>query len=266
MAGVSSEAVAWAFKQTVKPSGAKFTLVALCECANYKTGRITPSIAHLVEITGQNRKTIITHIDQLERAGFIRDTGERSGKTKQIKVYNVEIETVPKAEQSQKRNSSDNDGKQSQNRDTEPSWEPSGNGLSDDKPTRAYRAKGWPEIPGWMPAEAWNGYIAMRKKNRKFPTDRAVKLMIGQLERWLAQGYDLAEILDNSTLGDWTGLFEPKAKPNGRQPQPTGHRNPVAAALDKRIGLVEPAGAPERRAVGGGGGDQPRALAGPARL
>lgn len=88
---MSSEALAWAFKQDVKPSGAKFTLVALCECANYKTGRITPSIAHLVEITGQNRKSIIAHLAQLEAQGFIRDTGERTGLTKQIKVYQAEV-------------------------------------------------------------------------------------------------------------------------------------------------------------------------------
>jgi len=94
---VSSEALAWAFKQSVKPSGAKFTLIALCECANYKTGRITPSIAHLVEITGQNRKSIIAHIDQLEAQGFIRFTGERTGRTGQIKVYEAAIEAGAQA-------------------------------------------------------------------------------------------------------------------------------------------------------------------------
>lgn len=122
---MSSEALAWAMKQFVRPSGVKFTLVALCECANYKTGRITPSIAHLVEITGQNRKTIIAHIAQLEAQGYIADTGERTGQTKQIKVYSAAIGTVPNSEQFQKRNSSNSDREQSQNRDTEPSLEPS---------------------------------------------------------------------------------------------------------------------------------------------
>lgn len=84
---MSSEAVAWAFKLDVKPSSVKFTLVALCECANFKTGRITPSIAHLCEITGQDRKTVIANVAELERRGIIQDTGERCGATKQIKVY-----------------------------------------------------------------------------------------------------------------------------------------------------------------------------------
>lgn len=84
---MSSEALAWAFKVNVKPSALKFTLVALCECANYKTGHIYPSIAHLEEITGQDRKTLIANIAKLELLGLIVDTGERAGKTGQIKVY-----------------------------------------------------------------------------------------------------------------------------------------------------------------------------------
>lgn len=171
---MSSEALAWAFKQDVKPSGAKFTLVALCECANYKTGRITPSIAHLVEITGQNRKSIIAHIDLLERAGFITDTGERVGQTKQIKVYQPHLGTVPQTEPSLNRNSSDNGVKQSQKRDTEPSWEPSHptDGINTtreepvqhvldwrkheaDKATAAKKASPKPHIipVGWKPAQ-----------------------------------------------------------------------------------------------------------------
>ena len=122
---MSSEALAWAFRQDIKPSGLKFTLVAMCECANYRTGRITPSIAYLSEITGQDRKTVIANTAELEKRGYITDTGERTGRTNQVKVYSAGIGTVPKTEPSQKRNSSVSGRKQSQKRDTEPSLEPS---------------------------------------------------------------------------------------------------------------------------------------------
>lgn len=238
---MSSEALSWAFKQTVKPSGAKFTLVAMCECANYKTGRITPSIAHLEEITGQNRKTIIAHIAQLEAQGFIRDTGERTGRTKQIKVYAAGVETVPKAEPSQERNSSENDAKQSQNRDTEPSWEPS-DALSNDKAIRAFRRKDWPDIPAWVPVDPWNGYMAMRRDKRKLPTARAVGIMIGKLERWRAQGHDPGAILDTSTEQSWTGIWEPQR--NDRKPSDDDQiRNPYArVAARQAAGAGQPSG------------------------
>lgn len=122
---MSSEALAWAFKQDVKPSSVKFVLVALCECAHYRTGLIHPSIDHICEITGLNRKTAIAAVAELERLSLLTDTGERVGRTRQIKVYRAEIGTVPESEQFQKRNSSTFTRKQSQKRDTEPSREPS---------------------------------------------------------------------------------------------------------------------------------------------
>jgi hypothetical protein len=122
---MSSEALAWAFKSDVKPSSVKFTLVALCECANYQTGKIFPSIRHLCQITGQDRKTVISNIGKLVSEGWIDETGERVGKTGQIKVYQANIGTVPKVEQSQERNGSAFSLKESQKRDTEPSREPS---------------------------------------------------------------------------------------------------------------------------------------------
>lgn len=122
---MSSEALAWAFKQDVKPSSVKFVLVALCECAHYQTGLIHPSVEHICEITGLNRKTAIAAVAELERQGLLSDTGDRVGRTRQIKVYRAEIGTVPKSERFQKRNSSTFTRKESQKRDTEPSKEPS---------------------------------------------------------------------------------------------------------------------------------------------
>lgn len=166
-AQMSSEALAWAFKQECKSSSVKFTLVALCECANYRTGRIYPSVEHLCEITGQNRKTIIGNIAELERQGVLVDTGERTGKTKQIKVYQAAMGSIPKAEPSQKRNSSENGRKQSQKRDTEPSKEPS-IGLSDDKPRSARQAEEvlerWASMAKPLSLSCWEKLTPKRRR------------------------------------------------------------------------------------------------------
>lgn len=158
---MSSEALAWAFKQECKSSSAKFTLVALCECANYKTGRIYPSVAHIAEITGQNRKTIIANIAELERLGFVSDTGERMGATKQIKVYQASLGIVPKAELSQKRNSSEKVVKQSQKRDTEPSRTL----ISKANALPISRAKPF-QKPDGVEQDVWNDFLDHRKAKR----------------------------------------------------------------------------------------------------
>ena len=82
----------------------------------------------------------------------------------------------------------------------EPSIEPSGN-------KRKAQA---PVIPAWIPVDAWNGYVDMRKKNRKPMTDRAIELKFKELENFKNQGFDIAAILDKSTSNNWTDIYPPK--------------------------------------------------------
>jgi hypothetical protein len=71
-------------------------------------------------------------------------------------------------------------------------------------------------LPDWIPADAWAGYIEMRKKKRKEPTARAIALLIADLERFRADGYDLAAVLDKSTVNGWTDIYVPKVDPQPR--------------------------------------------------
>lgn len=216
---MSSEALAWAFHQDCKSSSVKFTLVALCECANYRTGRITPSIAHLSEITGQNRKTVITNIAALEAEGKIRDTGERVGRTAQIKVYEVVYETVPQTEQFQERNSSEFAGKQSQKRDTEPSFEPSSPSEAtppSEKPAR--KAKQTFACPEGCDPVDWECLVKLRSDNRKPMNEGAYRQIIGKLARWAEAGWPPGPILAHAVERGWLTVFptdEMKAAPNG---------------------------------------------------
>jgi Helix-turn-helix domain len=109
----------WAFNQDIKPSSMKFVLVSLGDNAQHD-GMAWPSIAALVQKTGQDRKTVIAALDKLEALGYLSDSGKRCGKTGQVKVYqfnfarqkepkngtvntpsvkNAENGTVPKTEQ-----------------------------------------------------------------------------------------------------------------------------------------------------------------------
>lgn len=77
-------------------------------------------------------------------------------------------------------------------------------------------------IPSWIPADAWAGYIEMRKKIKKVMTPRAEAMQIKTLEEFRDAGYDVAEILDNSTMNNWTSLYQPKEKvgaAKGKLPQ-----------------------------------------------
>lgn len=98
---MSVEAITWALNLKMDRSSEKFVLVALANCAN-SDGICWPSILYLCEATCQDRKTVIANIGRLIENGFICDTYERRGKTKQVLVYQLVIN-----KQCQKRNSTE---------------------------------------------------------------------------------------------------------------------------------------------------------------
>lgn len=107
-------------------SSLKLLLLCIANLANAVDGSFYPSIDYLVERTEQNRKTIISGLQELERQGVIKDTGRRTGATNQIIVYqfclnDTENGTVPETEQYQKvpAKSTKNGRKESQKRYTD---------------------------------------------------------------------------------------------------------------------------------------------------
>lgn len=85
---VSVACISWALKQETGRSTAKFVLVALANYAN-ENGCCYPSIAALEKDTEQDRKTIMNNIAHLKAIGLLRDTGNRTGITRQIPVYQL---------------------------------------------------------------------------------------------------------------------------------------------------------------------------------
>jgi len=61
------------------------------------------------------------------------------------------------------------------------------------------------EIPDFIDADLWNGYL----KGRKKPTDQAVKLLIKKMTDWNVEGLDPNKALRHSIENGYTGLFMP---------------------------------------------------------
>ncbi|WP_367317724.1 helix-turn-helix domain-containing protein [Microbulbifer spongiae] len=49
----------------------KLVLLSLASCHNEASGQCNPSIKYIVGVTGLNRKTVISAMDQLEASGLI---------------------------------------------------------------------------------------------------------------------------------------------------------------------------------------------------
>ena len=84
---------AWKVRQKQKKGGClkplkKLVLLSLADRAS-EDYCAYPSMNRLVEDTEMDRKTVLKIIDELIEDGLIIDTGERKGRTKQIKVYQL---------------------------------------------------------------------------------------------------------------------------------------------------------------------------------
>lgn len=81
------------------------------------------------------------------------------------------------------------------------------------------------ELPDWLPREAWDAFVAMRKKIRKPLTDGAIPLAIKKLGELRTAGHDPRAVLEQSVMNSWQGLFEVSAGGGG------GRKNGGAPAM-----------------------------------
>lgn len=65
-------------------------------------------------------------------------------------------------------------------------------------------------LPRWIPIEAWEAFIGMRKQIKKPLTVDAFPLAIRKLDKLRVAGHDPKAVLEQSTLNSWQGLFELK--------------------------------------------------------
>jgi len=103
-------------------------------------------------------------------------------------------------------------------------------------------------LPDWVPVESWTGFAEMRRTIHKPMTARGQKLIVQKLSGFKASGYNIAEILDNSTMSNWAGVFEPRqnggmghGESNARRAERESHEaiNKAAANLRRRHGIGE---------------------------
>lgn len=77
-------------------------------------------------------------------------------------------------------------------------------------------AAGADVLPDWLPLEAWQAFLDMRKKIKKPATDYAQKLLIKKLAAFYANDLDPSVILNQSTLNGWQDLYAPKEPSTAR--------------------------------------------------
>lgn len=87
------------------------------------------------------------------------------------------------------------------------------------------------ELPDWVPAEAWEEFVKMRKSIKKPMTDYASKLMLKKLDGLRRAGHDPQAVLDQSILKCWLDIFPVRQEfPQAAAPRQPQFQTPVEKA------------------------------------
>lgn len=95
------------------------------------------------------------------------------------------------------------------------------------------------ELPDWLPAAAWKGYIDMRKSIKKPATERAIEILLRKLLVMSQAGNDIEAVLDQSVVNNWTDVYPVKnyekiAVQNGMSPAATASQKNLQKYLDSQ--------------------------------
>lgn len=74
-------------------------------------------------------------------------------------------------------------------------------------------------LPDWIPVDAWDRFVAMRKSIGKPISADGKPLAVNKLRALADDGHPPGAVLDQSTFSSWLGLFPIKDKSNDRSKQ-----------------------------------------------
>ena len=189
----------------------KILLLVLMTHRNREKGYAYPSQSTLIKKTGLSKNTLLKCLDELEKEGYIKRFKEKGENNKyyiDINFINSKVGTSIKNDTS---SSIKNDTGGSINfntlkvRDISNKKEKENKKSNIDKIIEAYTKND-------LLVEAIRDFIKMRSTIKKPLTDRALKGILNKLDTFASNDLDKVEILENSIMNCWQGVFELKNK------------------------------------------------------
>ena len=194
--------IAWALDL---PTGEKIVLLSLADNAN-DNGHCWPSMATIAKRAGMTTRGAQKIVQRLCEQGHLTQTivvGKGAN-------YLVHPRTTFTPEQRSPANEKTHTPERRSDK-------PSRTIIKDKKATPSHpsvRAKPAFVLPDSIPADAWAGFLEMRKRKRANPTERAKHLLVAKLQRFADAGQPPGDVLDQSTANGWTDIYELKGQSN----------------------------------------------------
>lgn len=241
---MSLTATRWAWEQEAPPT-AKLVLLALAESVNGQGQGDTcwPSATRLTSMTGLSRRGVFKALGELEERGLVE---RKPGGTGRATTYTLPMGnpcTSCTSEQSAPVNEmhgvvnevhggSEQRARGSARGAPQPGRNREGNREGNQEENRedargseqgsfpfAHTLPSSPEpgdpLPDWLPAQTWAEFLEHRRKLKAPMTDLAQQRAVKQLGRLREAGHDPEEVLSQSIVNGWKGVFPVKGRTGG---------------------------------------------------
>ena len=184
----------------------KILLLILLSYENKEEGFAYPSHSRLIKETGLSKVTLLKCLDELEEKGYIKRVKAKGGNNKYYINDNIKNSST-KNSTSEKDSSTKNDTTTSTKNSTLQLLNKNNKKEKTnlDKIIEAYTKND-------LLVEAIKDFIKMRKTIKKPVTDRGLKGILNKLDKYGKDDLEKIEILENSIMNCWQGVFELKNK------------------------------------------------------
>ena len=184
----------------------KILLLILLSYENKEEGFAYPSHSRLIKETGLSKVTLLKCLDELEEKGYIKRVKAKGGNNKYYINDNIKNSST-KNSTSEKDSSTKNDTTTSNKNSTLQLLNKNNKKEKTnlDKIIEAYTKND-------LLVEAIKDFIKMRKTIKKPVTDRGLKGILNKLDKYGKDDLEKIEILENSIMNCWQGVFELKNK------------------------------------------------------
>ena len=181
-------------------------MLILLSYENKEEGFAYPSHSRLIKETGLSKVTLLKCLDELEEKGYIKRVKAKGGNNKYYINDNIKNSST-KNSTSEKDSSTKNDTTTSTKNSTLQLLNKNNKKEKTnlDKIIEAYTKND-------LLVEAIKDFIKMRKTIKKPVTDRGLKGILNKLDKYGKDDLEKIEILENSIMNCWQGVFELKNK------------------------------------------------------
>ena len=191
--------MSWAMDQ--KLSGLeKLVLLVLANRLNGTSGRCDPSVERIASDAGISKRSVQRQIKALADAGLIEVRKRLEGPSQLSSFYTLKMHGLsggvsishPGSDTQSPGVVTDSHPKQ----EVKPGIEP-----------KAAASKF--VLPEWINQDSWEGFEQMRRAQGKHKqlTDYGRKLIVKELAKLQSQGHNPDEVLNQSTMKSWSGVF-----------------------------------------------------------